>query len=149
MSAKTEAALVSLNTEYQKFLKLNLTASLNDICFTANSGRSHFKLQVEVEGKTTKVKFDAGQAQGLRKGAEFAIYSFGSKNLLGVEERIAIAQITELGASDSWAEITNILNDKSAIEQGAQAVLTSAAVKLVKKVCLLKDEQIKSLLLLI
>ncbi|MEM6400937.1 MAG: beta-ketoacyl synthase N-terminal-like domain-containing protein, partial [Cyanobacteria bacterium P01_D01_bin.116] len=32
LSAKTEAALVSLKTEYQKFLKLNPTASLNDIC---------------------------------------------------------------------------------------------------------------------
>ncbi|MCJ8281433.1 MAG: caspase family protein, partial [Rivularia sp. ALOHA_DT_140] len=97
-------------------------------------------MQVEVEGSSTKVKFDAGQAQGLRKGAEFTIYSFGSRNLQAVEERIAIAQVTELGASDSWAEITNILNDKSAIEQGAQAVLTSAPVKLVKKVRLLKDE---------
>ena len=97
-------------------------------------------MQLEVEGSSTKVKFDSGQAQGLRKDAEFAIYSFGSKSLQEVEERIAIAQITELGASDSWAEVTNTLNNELKIEQGAQAVLTSAPVKLVKKVRLLKDE---------
>lgn len=99
-------------------------------------------MEVKVEGNITKVKLDAGQAQGLRKGAEFAIYSFGSKSFQEIEERIAIAEITELGASDSWAEVTNILDNKLKIEQGAQAVLTSAPVKLVKKVRLLKDENI-------
>jgi hypothetical protein len=97
-------------------------------------------MEVKVERNITKVKLDAGQAQGLRKGAEFAIYSFGSRSFQQVEERIAIAEITELGASDSWAEVKNRLNHKLKIEQGAQAVLTSAPVKLVKKVRLLKDE---------
>ncbi|MGB3759287.1 MAG: caspase family protein [Rivularia sp. (in: cyanobacteria)] len=99
-------------------------------------------MEVRVEGNITKVKLDAGQAQGLRKGAELAIYSFGSRNFQEVNERIAIAEITELGASDSWAEVKNILDNTSVIEQGAQAVLTSAPVKLVKKVRLLKDENI-------
>ena len=97
-------------------------------------------MQVEVEGNITKVNLNSGQAQGLRKGAELAIYSFGSRNLQAVEERIAIEEITELGESDSWAEVINILDDEAVIEQGAQAVLTSAPVKLVKKVRLLKDE---------
>lgn len=92
-----------------------------------------------VQGNTTKVKFDAGQAQGLREGATFAIYPLGLTSFSEVEQRIAVAEITELEASYSWAEVTKILNPQSRIEQGAQAVLTSAPVKLVRKVRLLKD----------
>ena len=96
-------------------------------------------MQVKVEGNTTRVKFDAGQAQGLRKGATFAIYPRGLTSFSEVEQRVAVAEITELEASYSWAEATKILNPESVIEQGAQAVLTSAPVKLVRKVRLLKD----------
>lgn len=96
-------------------------------------------MQVKVEGNTTKVKFDAGQAQGLRKGATFAIYPRGLTSFHEIEQRLAIAEITGLEASYSWAEVTKILNPELVIEQGAQAVLTSAPVKLVRKVRLLKN----------
>lgn len=98
-------------------------------------------MQVKVEGNITKVQFDAGQAQGLRKGAEFAIYPRGLTSFRKTEQRLALAKITELQASDSWAEVTKMLNSGSVIEQGAQAVLTSAPIKLVRKVRLLKDKE--------
>ncbi|MBE9213992.1 caspase family protein [Plectonema cf. radiosum LEGE 06105] len=98
-------------------------------------------LQV-VRGNTTRLQLEAGQAQGLRKGAEFAIYPRGVVNFGQVEERIAVAEITELGATDSWAEVKTILRPSPAIEQGAQAVLTSAPVKLVRKVRLLKENDL-------
>ena len=99
-------------------------------------------MQVKVEGNTTKIQLDAGQAQGLRKGAEFAIYPRGITSFDRAEESIAVAEITQLGATDSWAEVKTILGSLSAIEQGAQAVLTSAPVKLVRKVRLLKDNDL-------
>ena len=99
-------------------------------------------MQVKVEGSSTKVKFDAGQAQGLRKGAEFAIYPRGITSFDRAEESIAVAEIIQLGATDSWAEVKTILSSLSAIEQGAQAVLTSAPVKLVRKVRLLQDNDL-------
>ena len=42
LSAKCEKALQELAQRYQEFLGNNSTASIADICFTANTGRSHF-----------------------------------------------------------------------------------------------------------
>ena len=58
LSGKTEAALVSLTEEYQSFLKLNTTASLEDICYTANTGRSHFKYRLAVVADDNSVLSD-------------------------------------------------------------------------------------------
>ncbi|MEO1375740.1 MAG: SDR family NAD(P)-dependent oxidoreductase [Cyanobacteria bacterium J06635_10] len=55
LSGKTEAALVSLTEEYQSFLKLNTTASLEDICYTANTGRSHFKYRLALVAESKEV----------------------------------------------------------------------------------------------
>ena len=78
LSAKTEAALVSLTKEYQSFLKLNPTASLTDICFTANTGRSHFKHRLAVVAESIPVL--SNQLQG------FALSDSTSKLIQGVAE---------------------------------------------------------------
>jgi len=99
-------------------------------------------MHMKVKGNTTKVKLAAGQAQGLRKGAELAIYPRGLTSFRDTQQRLALVEITELGASDCWADVTTILQPKSVIEQGDQAVLTSAPVKLVKQVRLLQDQDL-------
>lgn len=99
-------------------------------------------MQVEVEENTTKVKLNAGQAQGVRKGVKFAIYPLSLTSLRDTKKRLALVEITELEASHSWAEVTTILDSESVIEQGAQAVMTSAPDKLVRKVRLLKDKEL-------
>ncbi|MDZ8033650.1 SDR family NAD(P)-dependent oxidoreductase [Nostoc sp. DedSLP04] len=48
LSAKNEAALRELVESYQVFLSSNSQTSLADICFTANSGRSHFDYRLAV-----------------------------------------------------------------------------------------------------
>ena len=48
LSAKTEAALVELASRYESFLTSHTEASLADICFTANTGRSHFEHRLTV-----------------------------------------------------------------------------------------------------
>ena len=48
LSAKTEAALQELVQTYQEFLGSNKDASIADICFTANTGRSHFAHRLAV-----------------------------------------------------------------------------------------------------
>ncbi|MGB5635843.1 MAG: caspase family protein [Waterburya sp.] len=95
---------------------------------------------LEVKSEENKVKLGAGQAQGLRKGAEFAIYPSGTLDFADKTQRIALAEITKRGAAESWAEITTVINDQIAIQEGSQAVLTSVPVKLLKKVRLLKDK---------
>jgi acyl transferase domain-containing protein/acyl carrier protein len=48
LSAKTEAALLALASRYESFLTSHTEASLADICFTANTGRSHFEHRLAV-----------------------------------------------------------------------------------------------------
>ncbi len=48
LSAKSEKALVELAQSYQKFLENNSTAAIADICFTANTGRSHFNHRLAI-----------------------------------------------------------------------------------------------------
>ena len=42
ISAKTEAALIQLAAKYEKYLATNPDSAIEDVCFSANSGRSHF-----------------------------------------------------------------------------------------------------------
>ncbi len=48
LSAKTEAALLTLASRYESFLTSHPEASIADICFTANTGRSHFEHRLAV-----------------------------------------------------------------------------------------------------
>ena len=48
LTAKTATALQELVIRYQDFLKQQPTASLDDICFTANTRRSHFKHRLAI-----------------------------------------------------------------------------------------------------
>jgi malonyl CoA-acyl carrier protein transacylase len=53
LSAKTESALVSLVNRYESFLADDAKATLADICFTANTGRSHFDYRFAVVAEST------------------------------------------------------------------------------------------------
>lgn len=93
--------------------------------------------------ENNRVLLNAGQAHGLRKGAQFAIYPLGTMDFTRVEKRIALAKITQLGATDSWAELTMLR--PTTIEKGAQAVLLDpGSVKLVRKVHLVTKGDLPS-----
>jgi hypothetical protein len=64
----------------------------------------------------------AGQAFGNRKGAQFAIYPLGTIDFAAAQ-RQAIATITEVGATDSWAVVSATLKTEP-IQAGAPCVLT-------------------------
>ncbi len=53
LSAKSENALRSLAHRYQKFLATQKQAALSDICFTANTGRSHFNHRLAITAEST------------------------------------------------------------------------------------------------
>jgi acyl transferase domain-containing protein/acyl-CoA synthetase (AMP-forming)/AMP-acid ligase II/acyl carrier protein len=53
LSAKSENALQELAQRYETFLTSNIKASLADICFTANTGRTHFNHRLAVTTKST------------------------------------------------------------------------------------------------
>ncbi|NEO43915.1 MAG: type I polyketide synthase [Moorea sp. SIO4A3] len=50
ITAKTQEALRDLAQNYQDFLRSPESESLTDICFTANTGRTHFKHRLAVAG---------------------------------------------------------------------------------------------------
>ncbi|NEO41307.1 MAG: acyltransferase domain-containing protein [Moorea sp. SIOASIH] len=54
LSAKCEKALQELTQRYQQFLETNPTTSIADICFTANTGRTHFKHRLAVVAQSTQ-----------------------------------------------------------------------------------------------
>ncbi|WP_292867177.1 non-ribosomal peptide synthetase/type I polyketide synthase [Nostoc sp. LPT] len=53
LSAKTESALQELVSHYQAYLKSHPEASIADVCFSANTGRSHFTHRLAVVARTT------------------------------------------------------------------------------------------------
>lgn len=77
---------------------------------------------IQVDEVKEIVQLNGGQANGLRKGAKFAIYPLQTQDFTQVDKRIALVEVDSLGATDSWATITkHLLNQK--IEQGSPAVL--------------------------
>ena len=54
LSAKCEKALQELAQRYEEFLGNNSTASIADICFTANTGRSHFNYRLALVAESTE-----------------------------------------------------------------------------------------------
>jgi hypothetical protein len=99
-------------------------------------------LQVETLATgETQVVLGIGQANGVGKGAEFAIYPRGTTDLIAKENRIAIARIIQRGATESQCRLEPIEGQELKVEQGDQAVLISASVNLVRKISLFLEEQ--------
>ena len=58
MSAKTSKALDDLVSSYQKYLETHRLVELADICFTVNTGRSHFQHRLAVVAKSTEQLYE-------------------------------------------------------------------------------------------
>lgn len=86
-----------------------------------------------------KVRLDAGMANGLSPGYRFAIYPFGTTDFTQKNQQLAIVEIAEVGASDAWADVIELLRQDK-IDQGSPAVMLSAPVDLVRGVRLFKKE---------
>ncbi len=94
---------------------------------------------MQVEETKDLIMLGAGQAHGLRKGAQFLIYP-PDIDFTKIKLRLAQAEVIELGATESWAKITNELCSDS-IVQGAQAVLLDTGnIRLQRSVRVLIDK---------
>ena len=81
-------------------------------------------MQVDVAGH--RVQVNAGEVHGIQPGAQFAIFALGSSDLSRTDQRVALAEATEVAAVDTWAKIVD-QRAKTTIEQGAPAVLLNVA----------------------
>jgi len=115
--------------------------------FGSDRVRPHYQVGVlKVETDRQRVLLNAGQSQMLRQGAQFAIYPHGTTNFSELGNRQALVELSDVGATESWARIVQRFTDQE-IEQGAQAVLLGApAVRLVRKVSLVRREDLPAAL---
>ncbi|MEG4344415.1 caspase family protein [Microcoleus sp. A003_D6] len=99
-------------------------------------------LKVEKNAETGEMQavLGVGQANGMSKGAEFAIYPRTTTDLTKKENRVAIARIIQRGATDSLCKLEPIYGEKLNVEDGDRAVLVSPSVNLVRKVYLIAQE---------
>ncbi len=84
---------------------------------------------LRVDGE--RLLLNTGQAQGVRRGARFAVYPPGGADLLAADVRdragrLAIVEIRDPGSTASWAEVVERVTEE-AIEVGARTVLIGAA----------------------
>jgi hypothetical protein len=100
---------------------------------------------MKVDIKKNRVQLQMGQASGIKKGAEFDIFKFRTRDFKDSDNRIARVKVVELGASDCWAEVTqpfgfrgiNNKLEEGMIEIGSPAVYLSPGLKQIRTVRLL------------
>ncbi|MGD1701676.1 caspase family protein [Dapis sp. BLCC M229] len=105
---------------------------------------------MDVDVAKNRIKIQVGQANGFKKGAEFEIFKFRTRNFQDSQNKVATVKIVELGASDSWAEVTELHNIRTInndlksgmIEIGSPAVFLSPGVKQIRKVAIILPEKL-------
>ncbi|MEH2253150.1 caspase family protein [Nostoc sp.] len=99
------------------------------------------QVDFNAEAKETQAVLAVGQANGVSKGAEFAIYPRTTTDFTKKENRIAIARIIQRGSTQSLCKLEPIQGKELKVEQGDQAVQISASINLVRKVSLFHQEK--------
>ncbi|MEH2093001.1 caspase family protein [Nostoc sp.] len=94
-------------------------------------------MQVNTAKNPVRLKLNAGVAQGVDSGSVFAIYPREIKDITQEDKHLAIAEITEIGVTDAWAEVIKTVR-AGEIEQGASAVMLSAPVDLIRGIRLIE-----------
>lgn len=91
-----------------------------------------------VEG--SQVRINAGEAQGVTKGAHFTLYPPGVSDFSQTQKRLALVEVQQVRAVESWATILEQYREDG-LETGAQAVLVQvAAVRLQRGVAIVIDD---------
>ena len=92
-----------------------------------------------VDQAAGRVLLNTGQAQGVRRGAEFAVYPAGMADFSHREARVALVELTDVGATESWARIVE-RSGTAQLDPGAQAVpVDPGGVRLRREVRLVID----------
>jgi hypothetical protein len=86
---------------------------------------------LQYDSAHARVELNTGQALGAAEGAGFAIFPANSTDFTKVKERLAVAEITQLGATQSWARITESITPLN-LQGGEQAVLIDSGVTAVR-----------------
>lgn len=132
--------LAKINSQFQRQTP-QLQGEGSRVVFGCKSASLQYAVDVMKVEANKRLLLNTGQAQGIRKGVQFAIYPYGTTDFTSIKQRLALAEIVELGATESWCELIEIFSEK-AIEQGSQALLVNPkSIKLVQKVRLFAKEE--------
>ncbi len=109
----------------------------------SNRIRTHYHVPVmDIDEEENRLLLGAGEAQGLHAGARFAVYPHSTADFEDPETRLALVELTEVGAVVSWAAIRQDYG-RGAVAQGDQALfLGKGAAQLVRRVALAVQEDL-------
>jgi acyl transferase domain-containing protein len=127
LSAKSEEALLSLVSCYKQFLDSHSKVFLADICFTANTGRSHFDYRLslvaettiqlqkqlsEILAKRTTTGFLSGKVRSGQYPKTAFLFTGQGSQYVGMGRQLYETQPTFRAALDQCAEILDSYLDK-------------------------------------
>ncbi|MEW6497692.1 MAG: caspase family protein [Cyanobacteriota bacterium] len=93
------------------------------VIFGSDRIQPHYAVNViQIDLVKQRVLLNTGQSQAVRTGTRFAIYPPGVTDFTLIDQRLALVEITDIGATNSWATITDTLRSDP-IDSGSQAVL--------------------------
>ncbi len=108
----------------------------------------HYSVTVmSVDSNQKQVTLNAGLAQGLSSGTQFAIYPLNATDFSNRQQQQAIVEIVEVQASKSMARVLEPeeggieVKEELKIEPGSPAVMVAAPVTLVRRVLLLDNKE--------
>lgn len=132
--------LAKINSQFQRQTP-QLQGEGDRLVFGSDRLSLQYAVNVNQIDPNKGLLLNGGQVQGLSKGAQFAIYPPGTTDFTEINKRLALAEITEISATQSWAEIKETFRSEP-IEQAAQALLINPkSVKLVRKVRLVEKAE--------
>ena len=108
----------------------------------------HYSVTImSVDSNQKQVILNAGLAQGLSSGTQFAIYPLNATDFSNRQQQQAIVEIVEVQASKSMARVLEPeeggieVTEELKIEPGSPAVMVAAPVTLVRRVLLLDNKE--------
>ncbi|WP_017302027.1 caspase family protein [Nodosilinea nodulosa] len=108
------------------------------LVFGSDRWSTPFTVAVIKVTSETEITINAGQAQGLSKGTRFSIYPLSTTDFTDRAKQVAIAELTQVDASESTARILTPeaggIPVNGTLEPGAPAIMISAPVDLIQRV---------------
>lgn len=97
---------------------------------------------LEVDLPNNRIKVEAGKVHGVGPGMQFEIFPADAVDFSDDSERIAVAEVTNPGDTDSWATLSQV-KAGAKLDVGAQAVLADAGtIQFHSKVKLFKQSDL-------
>lgn len=134
-----ERILAKVHSQFQDQTP-QLQGEGNRVVFSSEQVQPRYSVLVmQVDEPKEQVMVEAGQAHGLRKGAQLAIYP-PEADLTQPDQRLVLVEIVELGATESWAHITSQLRPGKILPGALAVLLDPGNIRLQRNVRVLVEQ---------